>query len=302
MTQAKHKRSPGGTRPLLLAMLLAWACCAAPAPAANRSAAAATKIGYVLDMVGMWRVAGTEQPLAIGTQLPAGAMLVNESPVSQDYIIVANLNGDVIRTIRCRSGVCGECRTGGGCYDPVRPLPDAPAAENAFATAWHAVQDLFGARPDHYSLHRVRGGGFALHRDGVVPLEGAAIDFTALLEGQEKGVYELRCVEIQREGATGAAWRSKAAVVDLLPGDKVAPGCEGIKPGLFLLRAKHGDESSSAWVLAVPAADFAEWNAKFADFVKKTDTWGDTVPEETKRSYQRAYLEYLNSMRSGQAK
>jgi hypothetical protein len=256
----------------------------------------------VVEMAGTWTVSGgSSQPLVAGDRLSAGAVLVNASPVSRDFITIANSRGEVIRAIRCKTNVCGECQTGGGCYDPIRPLPaDASAAESALATTWQAVQELFSQKPDRYSLHRVRGDAFSVNRDAVLGMNGNTIDVSSLLLGQEKGDYELRCTAISRDTPPASAWNSESVKLEWTPGSQAIVAFAGLHPGLYSLRFTQDDSTSTAWILVTPAANSAEWNGRFEDFVHKTDSWGDSVSDATKRAYQRAYLDSLNAQLSGQ--
>src|ERR1039457_6894740 len=79
-------------------------------------ALAQQRVGYVLEMEGTWTLRASSQPLSMGQALPRAGLLVNSDPLDNDNIVVANLRGEVIKTIRCRSGVCGECRESSGCY------------------------------------------------------------------------------------------------------------------------------------------------------------------------------------------
>jgi hypothetical protein len=283
---------------LLSALFLNLELC--PTLLAHATASPAS-VAYVLDMAGAWRVSGATQNLTIGNRLPAGALLVNDNAAKRDFIIVANLNGEVIRTIRCQPAACRECQTGGGCYDPIQPLPDAPGSDNAFNAAWRAIEELFASHPDHFSVHRVRDDGFVLSRDAVVPLNGNSIDLTALLHDQAPGAFQLRCSNLSGDDkAATAAWKSKPVNLQWAPGGTASAEFEGLRPGLFSLSVKHEGETSNAWILVVPSTGFSGWNARFEEFTLKTDAWGSLVSAERKRSYQRAYLDYLNSQLAGQ--
>jgi hypothetical protein len=100
----------------------------------------------------------------------------------------------------------------------------------------------------------------------------------------------------------GTQWKSISVAVNWAPPGKAEVVLEGIHPGLFHLRAKHGDETSTAWILVVQTEVYPVLSKQFEDFVRQTVSWGDGVSADTKRAYQRAYLEYLASSNSGNTK
>ena len=103
-------------------MIWAVALLAAILFAGPGCAFAQQKVGYVLQMQGTWTLRGASQSLSLGQALPAMGFLMNPAPHDQDNIVIADLRGDVIKTVRCKGGVCRECREFGGCYDPIQPL------------------------------------------------------------------------------------------------------------------------------------------------------------------------------------
>ncbi len=68
-------------------------------------------------------------------RLSAGSVLTNSTPSDFDYIVVGNLNGEVIKKIRCKSKVCRECSASGACLDPIHPLPPVVQSPSALAVA-----------------------------------------------------------------------------------------------------------------------------------------------------------------------
>jgi hypothetical protein len=258
------------------------------------------KIGYVADMMGTWKLSGSADLLAKGERLAGGGVLVNENPSDQDFISVANLNGDVIKQIRCKQGVCRECRPGAGCYDPIQALPEAPAKPELLSVAWNGLLELFGSKPERYSMERVRGQAFDLKKDGIVALHGTSMDVAPLLQGQEPGTYEFRCSAISADSSAGGTRKSEIVTLDWSPNETAGLTFAGIHEGLYRLSARHHAEVSSAWILVVPAAEYGEWSTRFQQIMQNTESWGDSVSDETKRGYQRAYLEYLSNLRTGQ--
>jgi hypothetical protein len=257
-------------------------------------ALAQQKVGYVLELEGTWTLRPSSQPLSIGQALPRSALLVNSNPLDNDHIAVANLRGEVIKTIRCRSGACWECHESGGCYDPIQPLPDARSGTSAFSATLDAVLELFAGKPDRFSIHRVRGLGFSIRRDGVARLVGGSVNVGYFLEGQEKASYEIWFVASSGETQSKNEWKSSPIALNWNPGEAATVVVNGIQPGLYEMRVQHNGEVSSAWVLLCDSAMYPLMAAPFEEFLHQTNAWGDSVTSDTKRSYQRAYLEYLS--------
>ena len=154
--------------------------------------------GFVLDMDGIWTSAGSSQPLSRGQHLPAGALLRNDSPSNGDRIVVANLNGEVVKRIRCKSGVCKECNDSGACNDPIRALPSATPQAGALASSFEAVMELFLGKPDRYSAHRVRGEGLA---EAVLQLADGRCDLAPAFRNVDKGRYYIQFKSLSEPGS-----------------------------------------------------------------------------------------------------
>src|SRR6266481_1163943 len=54
-------------------------------------------VGYVLDSTGTWTLHGNSTPLSPGSPVPARGLLRNQHPVDNDQIVIADLNGRVIK-------------------------------------------------------------------------------------------------------------------------------------------------------------------------------------------------------------
>ncbi len=261
------------------------------------SASAQQKVGYVLQMEGAWTVSGISHPLTLGQSLPGMGLLMNPAPHDGDNIVIADLRGDVIKSVRCKSGVCRECRESGGCYDPIQQLPVTADETTAFGTTLNAVLELFAGRPDRYSIHRVRGGEPVGREAGVARLEGSTIDVSYFMGGLEKGSYEVQLVSLAGVSGNGQEWRSAATTIDWNPGGSVPLVLKGIQPGLYLLSFEHKGALGFAWVLLCNSAAYPSVITSFEGFAKQMDRWGDSVPRDTKKSYELAYLDYLATNR-----
>lgn len=246
------------------------------------------RVGYVLEMQGKWTISGTSENLNLGQSIVGGTLLMNFSPVDGDRIVIANLQGEIVKTIRCKSGVCRECRESGACYDPVHPLPNKPESASTVTTAFNAVLELFANKPDRYSVHRVRGSVAAIAKNGVVRFDSSEIEASDFLDGQEKGSYEFQFIPLSGEGSGTRALKSNLNPFNWTPGQKASLAIEGIHAGLYEVRIAHGGETSSGWVLMCNPASYSSSDASFQAFKSQTDSWGASVSQATKQAYQRA--------------
>jgi hypothetical protein len=257
------------------------------------------KIGYVLEMQGKWAIGGTSENVNMGQSVEAGMLLVNSAPTNGDHVVVANLRGEIIKTIQCKAGVCRECRESGACDKPIQPLPTSSDSTSAISIVFNAVLDLFAGKPDRYSIHRVRGSGFVIPRNGVARLEGSAVDVSDFLEGQEEGSYEFQFIPLSGAGSGKQELQTNPNSLNWSPGGKAVLVIEDVHPGLYEIRISRGGETSSTWVLLCDPASYPTSAASFQSFVHQTASWGASVAPATKQSYQRAYLEYSASHSQG---
>jgi hypothetical protein len=261
------------------------------------SASAQQKIGYVLAMEGTWTLSGDTPEVILGQSLPAMGLLVNPTPRDGDNIVVADLRGEVIKTVRCKNGACRECRQLGGCYDPIQQLPAVADKTTTFGTTLSAVLELFAGKPDRYSVHRVRGAEPIGRAAGVAQLEGSTVEISYFMEGLDKGSYEVQAASLVGAGGNERNWRSSATTVNWNPGNSVPLVLKGIQPGLYLLSFENKGTSGFAWVLLCDSRAYPSAVASFDGFSKQMEIWGESVSENMKKSYQRAYLDYLASNR-----
>jgi hypothetical protein len=241
--------------------------------------------GYVLDQEGVWTLPKNSQPLSRGQRLPAGSLLSNSQPSDFDYIVVANLKGDTIKTIRCKSKVCRECSTAGACLDPIRPLPAIAQLPGAMEVAFDAVMGLLAGRGERYSAHRVRGSSI---EEAVLRCENGGLDAHAALRNVSKGHYEVLFRPLT--GDTGSAGPITTSI-DWDPAGMNKIVCPGSGRGLWELSFASGSEN--AWILLAGPADYPRLAASFESALAKVKAWGASVSAESSRGYLRATLEYL---------
>lgn len=265
----------------------------------DSSVFAQQKVGFVLEIHGKWTDGDTRGFLKLGQLLPGEAVLANPAPVDNDRIVIANLHGEIIKTVRCKDAVCRECTESGACYDPIHPLPKAGDSAGTVSTLLNAVLDLFVEKPERYSVHRVRGADPEVVRSEVVRLDANALELGSLFEGKEKGRYEVQFVPISEKTKSGEKPQRFEGGIDWNPGEKAALVLKGIAPGLYEARLYRGASATTAWILLCAGAEYEHSVDSFGEFVRQTDSWGKNVSPVTKQAYQRAFLEYLDLHRSG---
>lgn len=256
------------------------------------------KAGYVLEIEGKWSISGTTESLNMGQSVAEGILLTNSNPADGDHIVVANLRGEIMKTIHCKNRVCRECRESGACYDPIQPLPSISESTSTISTVFNAVLELFASKPDRYSIHRVRSGLITV-TNGVVRLEHSAVDVSDILEGQEKGSYDFQLFPLSGKESGNKELNFSLNSFNWNPREKAPLSIEGIHPGLYEMRIAHGGESGSTWVLLCNSDSYPSLAASFQAFKQQTDSWGASVTQASKQAYQRAYLEFLASRNSG---
>jgi len=249
------------------------------------------RVGFVLELQGKWVSAKDQAALKLGQTLPGGLVVENVTPVDGDHIVIANLNGEIIKTVRCRSAVCRECTPTGGCYDPIHPLPDSIGASSSLSTVFNAVVELLAAKPDHYSVHRVRGAED--FRSAVLQLEASSIDVEDLLQGLEPGNYTLQLTPILSGSEQPTARALKGQMI-WTPGTKAHLTVDGIEPGLYEVQCQHNSTIGDAWVLICRGSEYRRIATEYAEFRRKTAPWEKSVGASTIQEYERVYLDYLS--------
>lgn len=260
------------------------------------------KVGFVLEMHGKWIDGDPQRFLKLGELLPGEALLSNPSPAENDSITIADLRGKVIKTIRCKSAVCRECTELGACYDPIHPLPKSVDSAGAVSTLLNAVLDLFAEKPERYSIHRVRGTDPDAAPSEVIRLDGNAVDLGLLLQGMEKGRYQVQFLPISQKEKSGETRQPLKGEINWNPVERTPLALPGLVPDLYEIFLYHGSSTTTAWVLVCSGVDYQRTLDSFDEFVRQTDSWGTDVTPATKQAYQRAFLEYQHLHTSGSAR
>jgi hypothetical protein len=253
----------------------------------------------VLEMHGNWTDGDAQRFLKLGQLLPGEAILSNPAPADDDRIVIANLHGKIIKTIRCKDAVCRECTESGACYDPIHPLPRAGDSAGTVSTLLNAVLDLFVEKPERYSIHRVRGTDPEVVPSEVIRLDGNSVELGFLFQGKEKGRYDVQFVPIPQKDKSGETRLSLKGGINWNPGEQAPFALHGLVPDLYEVFLYRGSSTTTAWILVCAGADYQHAVDSFKEFVRQTDSWGNNVTPETKQAYQRAFLEYLDLHTSG---
>jgi hypothetical protein len=259
------------------------------------------KVGYVLDVRGVWTLRGDSHALEKAKTLPASSLLQNARPHDEDYVVVADLQGNIIQTIRCHGGVCRECHESGDCYDPIQPLPGPSKQPGAGSALLEAVMELFSEKPDRYSIHRVRGEDSGPLNDGVLPRSDSTVDLASVMAGRPDGVYQVTFAAVRQKRADAIGWESKPVTLIWRSGARADVEVTDIKPALYVLTIEHNDEQQACWTLLADSASYPKVSKSFADFSKEiAEKWGSKVNDNIKAAYERAYLQYLSGTPNGE--
>ena len=294
-TPARRAASRLATRvaALFSCLLLCSAC---------SSIAQDAKAGWVLDMSGEWAVSGGTNLLAQAASVPAGGQLVNLAPKDGDYIRIANLHGDLLRSLRCTKNGCGQCvKNEDICSAPIEPLPTAPAQPGLMAATWEGLMNLFGGQPERYSVHRSRSiGADTCIAENVVPLDASgSARLDSLLKNCEPGAYALEFLPAATPVAEPAARVAKQIEVNWSPNEPSGKMSLVLAPGLYEVRLTREWRSGRAWILVCASPLFEEDRAAFGKFSAVVDGWGLQVERDSKVSFKRAYLDYLSRSKGG---
>ena len=283
---------------LRLILLIGLVCILTTLPAPAQQ-----KVGYVLDVRGVWTLRGDTHALEKAKTLPASSLLQNAHPQDEDHVVVADLQGNIIQTIRCHGGVCRECHESGGCYDPIQPLPGPSKQSAAGSALLEAVMELFSEKPDRYSIHRVRGEDSEPVKDGVLLWSDGTVDLASVMAGRPNGVYKVTFTAVGQGRADTVGWQSKPVTLIWRLGARADVEVTDIKPALYVLTIEHNDEPQAGWILLADSANYPKVSMSFANFSKEiAEKWGSKVNDSTKAAYERVYLQYLSATPNGQRK
>ena len=253
-----------------------------PALCAAIACHAAEPAGYVLEVQGRWLQTGETAPLAVGTPLPTGALILAPAPAPGDRItVVAARTGSVLAARRCDD--VAACRR-------TLAMPEAPAAPtNGFL---HRVFAALADQPDRY-VSTLNRGATSL-RDEVLVWEAGRLDVGPMLAGRAEAVYLTTLIPV---GCASGVRCGDAAVEARLVWSPRAPAAsvELARPGLFELSLRRAGESAAlpaerSWVLAVVRTDEAAARERLRAATALTESWGGAVDADAERGFIRAAM------------
>ncbi len=283
----------------VLAGIRALAACVFFMLAAVECIAQVPNVGWVVDVKSQsWHVNGRQESLTKGKLLPAEGILSNAAPTDGDYLVVANMHGDIIRRLRCSNSGCGACVQNDSCANPIAPLPKAPEEAGYLSAAIDGIKDLFGEHPERYSVHRSRGLSYSCISDTVVVFNSdGGGDLEGLLRNCAEGTYNL---EIRAAGSThggGQGGSPREVVVSWNPANPSRAVPLDLGAGLYILEYTRDWMSGTAWVLLCPQSSCSAAAESYNAFAAIVDGWGEQVESETRIAYKRAYLDKLSELK-----
>lgn len=248
---------------------------------------AAQNVGYVLEKEGDWTLAGNPAPLKGGEAVPAGALPKIDKPKDGDTLVIADLNGDLLKRVRCAKGACHECRSLDICEDDLKPLPTTKPQPGLLAASFDAAMELLFGKADRYSVHRVRGEELA---DAVVTLDQDHADLAAVLYQLDNGKYNLRWRDLTHPTA-----KPQNVPIEAVRGRPTTATLTGFSPGLYelTLLEKGQPSPNTAWVFLASPTDSVPAAAAFQQSVSRAAKWGPSVTPNASRAYLRASLDDL---------
>jgi len=257
------------------------------------------KAGWVLDVKGQWAVSGGTTLLTQAASVPAGGQLVNLAAKDGDYLRIADLHGDLLKSLRCSQNGCGQCgKSEDKCTAPIEPLPKAPEQPGLLAATFEGLMNLFVGQPERYSIHRSRSmGAETCIAEDVVPLDtSGVIRLDGLLKNCGPGAYSL---EFAPAAADGTGQEAKHLTVNWSSSEPPGKFSVALAPGLYGVRYTREWRSGNAWILVCASPAYEEKRAAFEKLSAVVEGWGRQVEGESKVEFKRAYLDYLSRSKGG---
>lgn len=259
------RRRGAGWVPLAACLLLS-ALAAVPAAANDEP------IGFVMDIGGVWNIAGQKAKLTGGDKLPSGATLVPAQPGPKTFITVCLYSG--------------AAET----YKAQATLPKQ--VESGWTTRlWSVVQGHFRGG----IVHAVsRGDGID---DGVARLDGDRLQLANLLKHLPSGAHLLRFTPVSADKSATDAAAPITLSIDWNPDEPAAFDAKGLAPGLYqvhlLNKRMRRPTGAHAIVLLATGTAFDEASSAFEQAVKVTRQWDEPTRAKAAAPFLTAYLEAL---------
>lgn len=250
----------------LFALLLNCSPTVAPAAAEEEP------IGFVMDIGGVWNIAGQKTKLSGGEKLPGGATLVPAQAGPKTFITVCLYSG--------------AAET----YKAQATLPKQ--VESGWTTRlWSVVQGHFGGG----IVHAVsRGDGID---DGVARLDGEQLQLAALLKHLPNGSHLLRFTAVSADKAAAETAQPLTFVLNWKAEQPTALEAKCLTPGLYqvhlLNKRTRQPTGAHATVLVAAGEKFDETNRAFEQAVAVTRKWDDATRTKAAAAFLAAYLQAL---------
>jgi hypothetical protein len=243
----------------------------ASSPAIAPAASDDEPIGFVMDVGGVWTVAGQKSKLAGGEKLPGGAVLVPAQPGPKTFITVCLYSG-AAETYKERATLPKQVESGWT------------------SRLWSVVQGHFRGG----IVHAVsRGDGID---DGVARIDGEQLHLEPLLKHLPDGTHLLRFTLLSADKSAPAA-EPLSFTFDWHADQPQALAAQGLKPGLYqvqlLNKRSRQPTGAQATVLVASGTAFDEAQAAFEQAVAVTRKWDEATRAKAAASFLAAYLEAL---------
>lgn len=254
-----------------------------------QSAQAQAQIAVVVDVNGEWVLNERAGNLGKLDGIPAGGVIeFRKHSFGKSYIVIADRVGTIIDGRDCDKDDCNK---------PI-VLPKSVARNSsALSRIFSAVVSFWRKGGDIYDTLIVRTKEGDLE-EAIVTLNDGRVDLSAAFKKRIKGNYLLRFVpkgnrRLKLIDRVAFDWDPQK------PSPLVIPR---IKPGLYEIKLlslqEIQPEEQDVWVLITPPGNyFKKTSAQFAQVRKETEHWGAKGFEESRRSFLRAFLGYLDAQK-----
>lgn len=249
-------------------------------------------VAYVLDCKGSWFLEGRPgKSLRIGERLPAGGVIRNQSPETDDFLIVVALNGSLIQDVSCTPPK--------NCWTSIVLPSNSDVKENAFGIVLHAAMELIFGAPSRYSVHRARDNPDTLS-EAILPIEKGQVDISDAFKSMASGSYRVSFRYLGSKRVQSSVANLKL-VVNWIRAKETKLLNRQLRPGLWEIQAISEAENPYvatphiAWVLLVDKRAYNSKRKEFREAVTGTEIWPRSVTPETKTQILRAYLDNLAS-------
>jgi hypothetical protein len=253
----------------------------------TQSAKAQEPVGYVVDMQGEWRLDGRSSNLAKLNVIPGGKTVRFLKPaIGKNYIFIADQNGKISWQRECFDSNLDECN---------KPILLPVAQRTSLVSRLvRAVMNFWSKDPETYEALNSRGSE-SLH-ESVVKLTDKGVDLSLAFRDKGRDLYQLRFAYRGR----GSVKEVATVVFDWNPAVPSLLLVPGMKPGLYKIELLDMQNQQllgageDVWVLVrTPGKGYDQALADFQKVESHISHWTAEGLDESKRSFLRAYLDYL---------